>query len=57
MSARWHILHVHLIAKSKLTCFFQAVMGKLLDMCSELSYKLLYNKFSFTTQKLPLIKM
>ena len=33
------------------------VMGKLLDMCSELSYKLLYNKFSFTTQKLPLIKM
>ena len=33
------------------------VMGKLLDMCSELSYYLLYNTFSFTTQKLPLIKM
>ena len=30
---------------------------KLLVMCSELSYKLLYNKFSFTTQTLPLIKM
>ena len=29
-----------------------AVLGKLLGKCSELSYKLLYMKLSFTTPKL-----